>query len=224
MQNDIDISRPSREWVKGDRVLAMWSADSHYYPATIVSTSAKMVTVSFDDGDQATVPKVKVTQIDIDVGTRVYARWRAGAYYSPAVVERKDDERILIRYENGRLENTTISVVRVLKEIPWKVGDRILANWAPEPFFYPATVEGIEADLVSVRFDDGDQAKVPVARVLALDIRQGDIIFARRDDGPSYFPGQVTEKIRDDIQIEYEDGARQWTTLSKIRVLPQAPF
>jgi hypothetical protein len=58
--------------------------------------------------------------------------------------------------------------------------------------------------------------------VRALDLREGDKVFARWQKGPYYYPGVIAEKHHDKIHVHYEDGEKEWTTISVVRVLPEA--
>jgi hypothetical protein len=211
---------PRKDWQPGERVLAEWHLDHYWYPGTVQSCEHDGVRVFYDDGDRATVPFNKIEYLTVGVGTRVYARWRAGPYYAPAHVDRQDGDRILLRYDNGRLENNTISVVRILREIPWKIGDRVLANWPPEPFFYPAVVHDIEGENIVVHYDDGDKGRVPVTRLAPLNIHIGGLVFARWQRGAQYFPAIVVDKQGERLHLHYDDGRDEWTTISMVRVLP----
>lgn len=213
--------RNRTDWRPGERVLAEWHLDHYWYPAIVEACADDGVGISFDDGDRATVSPDKVEAFDIAVGTRVYARWRAGLYYSPARIERQDGENILIRYDNGRLENTTVSVVRILRENPWKHGDRVLANRPQEPFYYPAVVQHTQGEMITLLFDDSDvPQQLPITHVLALNIPVGSLVFARVQRGAQYVPAVVVEKQGERLRLNFNDGHEEWTTVSAVRVLP----
>jgi hypothetical protein len=52
--------------------------------------------------------------LKLDVGDRVYARRQQGKYYYPAVIESKNGDQILLRYDDGNTEWSLLRCVRVL--------------------------------------------------------------------------------------------------------------
>jgi hypothetical protein len=98
-------------------------------------------------------------------------------------------------------------------------GQRVLARWPFEPFWYPATVKNRDGERVWVHYDDGHKACLPEEQVSELDLGVGDDIFARWKCGPIYYPGKITRKLGEEIHIEYEDGDWEETTISVVRVL-----
>src|SRR5262245_42125062 len=98
----------------------------------------------------------------------------------------------------------------------WAVGQRVLAQWHPEVYFYPGTIKAIQADKYSVQFDDGDQASVTAKQLAPLDIKAGSRVFGRFKGGPAYFPGKVDRQDGAKIHITYDDGDEEWTTISMV--------
>ncbi len=43
----------------------------------------------------------------------------------------------------------------------WNVGDRVLARWFHDPFWYPATIREVDGERYYVKFDDGDKQWTP---------------------------------------------------------------
>jgi len=98
-----------------------------------------------------------------------------------------------------------------------KVGDRVLASWM-DGFFYPGRVRLIKASQCEIAFDDGDAAWVEAGNVRPPDIRVGSQVFCRAQGGPAYWPGKVRQQNGEKIQVEYDSGEKEWTTISMIRV------
>ena len=102
--------------------------------------------------------------------------------------------------------------------VNWSIGQKVLAQWYPEVFFYPGTIKAAEGDKFHVQFDDGDQALVTPKQIAPLDIQVGSRVFARWKGGPAYFPGKVDQQDGSKIHIKFDDGDEEWTTISMIRV------
>jgi hypothetical protein len=65
----------------GNRVLANWTHDSYWYPATVQNIEGERIYIRFDDGDKEWTTFDHLMKIDIEVGDRVQCRWKGGAYY-----------------------------------------------------------------------------------------------------------------------------------------------
>ncbi len=95
----------------GDRVLARWAADGHWYPARVTAVEGG-VQVAYDDGDVAVVAASDVRLIDWKVGSRLQCNWQnKGQYYGGVVGEMKG-ETITFQYDDGDRETMTISRCR----------------------------------------------------------------------------------------------------------------
>jgi hypothetical protein len=211
-------------WPQGSRVLAVWPVEQVYwYPATVKASTARWVEVHYDDGHKARLKPSEVAELDITVGSRVFARFESGPYYYPAEVTQVNGERIRVAYEDGRTEMTTVSVIRVMRgpgsNIEWQYGDRVLAPY-DAPFYYPATIAQLDNDKARVEYDDGDEAEMPTALLHPLQLAEGDRVYCRWRGGPHYFPGVIEEMGGEDIFVKYEDGRAEHTTIQMVRVIP----
>ncbi len=99
----------------------------------------------------------------------------------------------------------------------WRAGDRVLAKWM-DAFFYPGRIQQVQGPKCLVHFDDGDVSWVHAAHMLAPDIAVGSQVFGRVRGGPSYYPGTVRQQKGEKIQIRYDHGEEEWTTISMVRV------
>lgn len=109
----------------------------------------------------------------------------------------------------------------------WRPGDRVLAHWPPEPFFYPATVRKVDARDADrrryfIQFDDGDSAWLFDRQVRSFALPDGARVEGRWKGGPGYFPGRITgQKTAHGeitIHISYDDGDKEWTTTRFVRL------
>lgn len=206
----------------GERVFAAWG-DGFWYPATVLSRDTQSVRVRYDDGATGLVEPQNVCPLSVAVGDRVFCRWQGGPAYFPGRVERLAGEGVHVHYDDGDREVSAVHMLRVVRgEIPWNVGDRVLAQWAPEPFFYPAEISDIADDaIITVAFDDGDRAEVLPVQVRELDLREGDRVFCRWEGGPAYYPARIAEMQGDEIHVHYDDGQAEWSSIGMVRVLPE---
>lgn len=102
---------PLKGLAEGDRVWGRWF-DQYWYPGIILSAEGRRVHVLFDDNDQAHLTPDQVKPLAFEVGDRVYCRQKAGPYYQAGEIMRKEGERILVQYEEGGEEWTSIRLVR----------------------------------------------------------------------------------------------------------------
>ena len=100
----------------------------------------------------------------------------------------------------------------------WKSGDRVLAKWAPDGFWYPGTVVESQTNRCFVHFDDGDSAWSSLEDTRSLSLGVGQKVLGRWKGGPYCFPGVIAEKDGDRIHIHYDDGDREWTTIRSVRI------
>jgi hypothetical protein len=209
----------------GQRVFARWH-DGFWYPATLRYADAREVMVKYDDGEAGSLTPGQVRPLQVAEGDRVQARWQGGPAYYPGTVAQCGDGEVLIDYDDGEQETVSLKLLRVIRaeDIAWKVSDRVLANWVPEPFFYPAVVTGIRDDgIISVAYEDGECADVLPGQVLPLELKVGAPVFARWQLGPAYYPAVIAEIRGDDLRVRYDDGSEEQTKVRYLRVLPPPP-
>ena len=99
----------------------------------------------------------------------------------------------------------------------WKVGDRVMARWR-DAFFYPGRVRAVSKGSCEVQFDDGDVDWVDSGQIQRAYIRVGSKIFARVHGGPYFAPATVNQQRGEKLQVRYDHGEEEWTSLSLIRL------
>src|SRR5262249_51702825 len=108
---------------EGDRVLAC-DCDDCIYPAEIVSIQEDRVLVHFLDGPERLLTPELIRKFDLSPGTRVECRWKGGTAYFAGVLRQADGDRVLIHYDDGDQEWTSVRLIRVPKSMPpEKVGE-----------------------------------------------------------------------------------------------------
>jgi len=100
-------------WRVGDHALINWTGDGYWYPGTIVAIEGSEYYVVYDDGDREWVGSDRIRQDDLLVGTPVSANWLGGGIYYPGVIAERTGNAIVIHYDDGDVEATTIAAVRV---------------------------------------------------------------------------------------------------------------
>ncbi|MFO0865280.1 MAG: DUF4537 domain-containing protein [Gemmataceae bacterium] len=192
----------------GDRVLGRW--DYFWYPGTVGSRDPHGIKVNFDDGDEGVFPPHLVIPFDLRVGDRVFARWNSGTEYAPGYITRFSGDELTIEYDDGRREETTVRVVRVIRgeeENPWREGDRVFAFWPPSQLlFFPGTISDIREDVFfEIAYDDGDRGICTPDQVMPIHLSHGDLVFVRtRAAGMQ--PGDLEDQHGDTLMV------RVWKT------------
>lgn len=84
----------------GSTVLAFWAPGNAFFVATVVEKQGAGHFVLFEDGDVAVVPTEKILPNDIQVGSKVIARWNDRNYY-PGTVDKIVGRALHIKYDDG---------------------------------------------------------------------------------------------------------------------------
>ncbi len=106
---------PPRAWRAGETPLVNWSRDEYWYPATVKKAEAARYYVVFDDGDEEWTTAERMTVEDLREGDRVFGNWQKRGLYYPGRIFQRRGLDIHIKYDDGDEENTTLSVIRVLR-------------------------------------------------------------------------------------------------------------
>ncbi len=97
------------------------------------------------------------------------------------------------------------------------IGDRILGQWEPE-WFYPGVIVNSTGSVIEVQFDDGDRAQLRPDQVRPLNVQVGSRVYGRWQGGGQYYPGRISSVNGSAINIDYDDGDKEGTTVSMIRI------
>src|SRR5262245_43291121 len=98
-------SEPAPRWEVGQRVLVCWH-DLYWYPGAVLSVSGDQYHIFFDDGNQVVTTADRIRPLRLNVGERVWGRWKGGPTYYSGEVTSKNGEVIHIRYDDGDEETT----------------------------------------------------------------------------------------------------------------------
>ena len=109
-----NTSYPAEEYEYGDIILVNWSKDEYWYPAMIDSKTGEKYFVSFLNGDGDWTNEALMVSENLKTGDVVYGNLRGhGRYYKGRILDRKG-MTLIIQYDDGSVETTTLASVRVL--------------------------------------------------------------------------------------------------------------
>jgi hypothetical protein len=103
----------------------------------------------------------------------------------------------------------------------WKIGDRVFSRKGMEQYWYPGTVRHLDGDRCYVIFEDGDDALVVAQKLKALELHEGDRVFARQPTDADFTPGKVLAWDHDKVQVRWDHGEENWTSYGMIRLQPE---
>ncbi|MGF1579598.1 MAG: hypothetical protein ACFCD0_09560 [Gemmataceae bacterium] len=213
----------SQDIVTGDRVWGQWTGDDYWYPGTIEGIVGDHFSVRFDDGGQDELQQERIKPFDLPVGLRVLAYPKSQGGWVPGEISSVEGERVRIRYDYGTVVSTSVANLKTDFGSPtWHPGDRVLAQWDPEPYCYVGTIREIQDDKITVEFDDGDKATVFGSQVFWLYFVQGQTIQASRDGDQRYEPAWVLQLQAEQLQVRFEDKTTAWLELKDVRISPDS--
>jgi hypothetical protein len=231
---------PTNPWKPGDRIIAK-KVDSYFYPGVVRDVTDVGCFVTFDDSEAAWVHFAHVLRNDLEIGSRVFCKHKTAPHFSPGTIHQRKGETILVTFDHGGEEWTSIAMVRVqrpivnvppdalaamglpvkqsidlgepLKDCNWRVGDRVLGRWL-DFFWYPGTILNMGSKGYHVLFDTGEQLVVHDLALMPLTIEEGEHVFVRPKDEPQpmYSPAVVTRVHGEIIDVEYEDATSETNT------------
>ena len=100
--------------VVGGRVLAQWH-DLYWYPAFILAINGKRLHLAYDKGDQGVVAPDQIRPLGMMEGSRVACRRKGSGKYYPGEVMEQEGDKILVFYDDGEREWTSVRMMRVEK-------------------------------------------------------------------------------------------------------------
>ena len=97
------------------------------------------------------------------------------------------------------------------------VGDRVLARWQADGYWYPGEVDYVDRRGFHIVFDDEDEAVVGPQEIRQIFWRAGTRLECNWKDEGEYFPGRITSMRGEGIDFLYDDGYRERITISSCR-------
>jgi hypothetical protein len=100
----------------------------------------------------------------------------------------------------------------------WQEGNRVFVYWDEDEYYYPATVTGVEAEEIHIRYDNDEEDQVSDDYLIELSLYEGDAIECYWSEDDDYYAATIKQVDGERIQVEWEDGSDSWTTISDVRV------
>lgn len=100
----------------------------------------------------------------------------------------------------------------------WNVGEHCIVKWSGDGYGYPGTIKHIKDGLYLVYYDDGDREWRLEKYLKNERIQPGDIVFGNWKSRGKYYRGRIARRNGQKIFIHYDDGDKEWTTISKVKV------
>ena len=98
------------------------------------------------------------------------------------------------------------------------VGDRVMADWSGDDYYYPGTIVLIEGNQYFIIYDDYDREWLVSSLLKPDDIGVGTQVQCSWEGAGVYYPGTIMQRNGNAIFVQYDDGDEEYTTIAHIRV------
>ena len=216
-------------WTTGDRILAHRPPGDFWYPGVIRHIQDERFFIIYDDGEDGFVKAKQMMPLKLEPGGQVFVRTPPSRDYEPARIVDKQDDRLQLEHETGRLAWAATAQIRVQREASmrprataaapsvWAVGDRVFACWL-DLCWYSASVLAIDGDQLSIVFDHGGHGLLPPEKIHGLELAEGDRVHGRWKAGPDFFPGVIARRDGEVVNVDYDDGDHETTLVRLLRL------
>lgn len=106
-----------------------------------------------------------------------------------------------------------------MKKLTVSEGEKVLANWSQDDFWYVALIREIDEKFLYLLYDDGTHETVTIDRIKPLKIYEGMEIEGRWLGKETYFSGTVLKVKGEAVRIGYTTGEKEWLSFSMIRIV-----
>jgi len=96
------------------------------------------------------------------------------------------------------------------------IGDKVLGRWSDG--WYVAKLIEKSAANARVIWDDGSENVLPLSSIRPITWTVGSRVACNWKHKGAYYPGVITSKNNDVIEIRYDDGDRENTLIDRCRV------
>jgi len=101
----------------------------------------------------------------------------------------------------------------------WQTGDAVFAHLNGTRYWYPGVIRQRDGERYLVQYADGASKWVEASDVATDDLKPGDRVFARWRGGGEFYPGRIAARDGGVLDIAYDDGAREVTSVRYVRVV-----
>ena len=101
----------------------------------------------------------------------------------------------------------------------WTEGNRAFAFWDEDEYFYPATIITIEDEDIFIRFDTGEEEWTDADYLEEFLVEVNDEVECKSAQDNLYYDVTVLDLDGERVEVEFEDGTTEWSTLSRLRFL-----
>lgn len=137
----------------------------------------------------------------------------SGSDQSMVAVAAAEDNRHSATANSSPTEDNLSPLARNLS-----ISQVVLANWAPDKYWYPAKLEKSEAGKVVVRYYDNTVETLAKDRVVAETLKAGDRVYVDWRKRGHYYAATVTTRKGDLLTVRYDDGTEEKSRLEAVRL------
>lgn len=203
-----------------DAYFALATSDGCWYPCTIDSWDGSQAVVRFMvDGQPRTVPSADVVRAVPRVGDDTWAKWRGDGLYYLATITWISGDQLQVRYEDGTVENTSLSQICALIYPEPQPGQDVFGRWSPDGYWYPAVLQEVRDGSYFVRFvDDGQERWLGRSEVMRKEVTQSESVEANWQNRGGYYPAEVIHRDYDSYRLRYTDGSVETVSRRQLRL------
>ena len=96
-------------------------------------------------------------------------------------------------------------------------GERVLANWQQDNYWYICTIQEIIETEIHVIYDEGTREILTIENLRKVAIEPGAFVEGRWKGELNYYAGTVIKVKGENVKIEYKDGKKEWLPMSLTR-------
>lgn len=96
-------------------------------------------------------------------------------------------------------------------------GDWVLGRWLGGDYWYPAVIQSVSGDMLTLAYDDGDKETINVKEVRPYDWTIGAKVECNFKGQGKWYPGKISSLGGEMIGIAYDDGDTERTRTGRCR-------
>jgi hypothetical protein len=96
-------------------------------------------------------------------------------------------------------------------------GDWVLGRWQGGVYWYPAVIQNVSGEMLTLAYDDGDRETLHVSKVRPYDWAIGAKVECNFQGQGKWYPGRISSLGGDSIGVAYDDGDKERTRTGRCR-------